>query len=116
MSDTHNQPKVLDQAIGELTARLALSVGATSRCFDGHFPGHPIVPGVMQVHWAMRFAREALGVEADFAGIEALKFQKAIPPDAALSLELKLVPEKMKLHFEYKLGKDRASSGRILLR
>ena len=46
--------------------------------FDGHFPGNPIVPGVVQIMIAARTA--ALGVEARVCGVRRCKFLRPVLP------------------------------------
>ncbi|MFG6446713.1 AMP-binding protein [Roseateles sp. BYS180W] len=56
--------------------------------FQGHFDGHPIVPGVAQLDWAQRFAHEFLALQGRFAGADAVKFQQVIRPGSAVTLHL----------------------------
>ncbi len=56
--------------------------------FEGHFPNDPILPAVVQVHWAIHYA-EKLGLEAKkFRGLPRLKFLQIIRPNDELLLEL----------------------------
>jgi 3-hydroxymyristoyl/3-hydroxydecanoyl-(acyl carrier protein) dehydratase len=47
-------------------------------CYDGHFPGHPIVPGVLLLELVTR----AIGRGAP-RGVATLKFQRALTPGAS---------------------------------
>jgi len=84
--------------------------------FDGHFPGNPILPGIVQVHWAEAYGREHLKVKGVFAHLEAVKFQQVIMPNLTVTLSLRLDAEKAKLHFNYESEKGAHSSGRICFR
>ena len=42
------------------------------RCFDGHFPGHPIVPGFVQLACALSGVRTVGAGDAPLAAIDAL--------------------------------------------
>ncbi len=84
--------------------------------FNGHFPGTPVLPGVVQLHWAMTIARDRLGVTGEFTGIEGLKFQKVIIPDQRVSLELRYQAERGSLSFRFSSPAGTHSSGRIRLR
>lgn len=84
--------------------------------FDGHFPTIPIVPGVVQVDWAVDLARVHLQVGGQFQGITATKFRRLVRPGMDLTLNLEHRPESAQLRFEYLLGDALASIGRVHLR
>lgn len=81
--------------------------------FDGHFPGRPILPGVVQTHWANHFAQQIFGNMGAFSHLEVIKFQHVITPGNQLQLQLKWNPEKLKLSFSYQSESQKFSSGRI---
>ncbi len=87
--------------------------------FTGHFPGHPLLPGVTQIDWAIFYGQEYLQANTVFQGMEVLKFQEPILPNTEVELELKWVSDKAKLYFNYRSYCDEAvsnhSSGRIVL-
>jgi 3-hydroxyacyl-[acyl-carrier-protein] dehydratase len=63
--------------------------------FAGHFPGHPIMPGVLIIEaLAQTGAVAALSLEenrgklAFFAGIDGVRFRKPVYPGAILRLEV----------------------------
>jgi 3-hydroxymyristoyl/3-hydroxydecanoyl-(acyl carrier protein) dehydratase len=68
---------------------LELHVPPALAHFPGHFPGLPILPGVVQVDWAVRFAREHLGIAGELDRLENVKFLALVRPDARLQLELR---------------------------
>ena len=97
-------------------AELELLVPADLEYFRGHFSGAPVVPGVVQIKWALDFAARYLGVNGAFAGMEALKFQQVMRPGARVTLLLHYAAPAHKLHFSYQYEQARYSSGRLLLR
>lgn len=69
--------------------------------FQGHFPGEPIMPGVLIVEAlaqtgavAILAKEENKGKNALFAGIDGLKFKKPVLPGDVLKLEVKIIKEK----------------------
>jgi 3-hydroxymyristoyl/3-hydroxydecanoyl-(acyl carrier protein) dehydratase len=82
--------------------------------FQGHFPGDPILPGVIQVDWAIRFAIEAFGPLGDFQGLSNLKFMSIIRPEEILELRLTLDRAAGKLGFRFDGPTDRKSSGVVI--
>jgi acyl-coenzyme A synthetase/AMP-(fatty) acid ligase len=81
--------------------------------FDGHFPSNPILPGIVQAHWAESFGRQFLSVNGSFTRLEAIKFQQVIPPECIVALVLSYEEVKNKLSFQYESTRGVHSSGRI---
>jgi acyl-coenzyme A synthetase/AMP-(fatty) acid ligase len=95
--------------------RIELIVPLDLAHFTGHFPTTPILPGVVQVDWAIHLAQRLLPVPPRFAGMEVLKFQQLVRPGDHITLTLRFDSERRKLHFAYRNGDSPCSSGRILL-
>jgi 3-hydroxymyristoyl/3-hydroxydecanoyl-(acyl carrier protein) dehydratase len=106
-------PTVLNHAAGpEECFTLAMDAGLPA--FQGHFPGHPVLPGVVQVDWAIRFGIQAYGDLGGFRGIDQLKFQEPIHPGEVLELRLGFEHGRGRLRFSYLAGGARKSSGVVL--
>ncbi|MGH8129171.1 MAG: 3-hydroxyacyl-ACP dehydratase FabZ family protein [Gammaproteobacteria bacterium] len=90
---------------------LHLDVPGNLAWFDGHFPSDPILPGVAQIAWAIAFARERFGLNADPTAIERVKFLHIARPDERLTLELKR--EKANILWQYNAGDTVLSHGRL---
>ncbi|WP_246771676.1 FabA/FabZ family ACP-dehydratase, partial [Pseudomonas syringae] len=110
------QPEVLEQQNIEGELHLQLSVPPDLAFFSGHFPKAPILPGVVQVDWAISLGQRLLDLPSGFAGMEVLKFQQLVRPGDRLTLTLRFDAARSKLHFAFR-NADNApcSSGRILL-
>ncbi|MCY1043149.1 AMP-binding protein [Corallococcus sp. bb12-1] len=94
---------------------LSVDVQEGSPFFDGHFPGTPILPGVVQVEWALLLGREHFALPPDFLRMETLKFQQVIPPGTQLTLELTWAAESGRLGFKLTSAAGAHASGRIVL-
>jgi len=81
--------------------------------FDGHFADNPILPGVVQVHWAQLYARQKWCIEGEFSHLEKVKYQKVLMPQMQFNLLLTMDEIKNKLHFSYVSAQGIHSSGYI---
>jgi len=96
--------------------RLQFSLSADMPCFAGHFDEFPVLAGVVQIHWAVHWARQYLNVHGQFRALQSVKFQQLIRPPAQLQLQLTWLPERHALRFRYKcLHMGLATQGLILL-
>lgn len=109
------QPEVLNQQDIEGELYVELSVPPDLACFSGHFPTVPVLPGVVQVDWAMALGQALLDLPPRFAGMEVLKFQQLVRPGDRIDLTLRFDAERSKLYFTFRNGGSPCSSGRILL-
>ena len=82
--------------------------------FAGHFPDMPILPGVTQVDWAVRFARQYLKLDGGFSSLENVKFLALIFPDTRLQLALKWDAQTRRLDFSYANSRRKFSTGRVV--
>ena len=69
--------------------------------FQGHFPGEPIMPGVLITEAlaqtgavAILSMEENKGKNALFGGIDKMKFKKMVIPGDVLKLEVKIIKKK----------------------
>ena len=69
--------------------------------FKGHFPGNPIMPGVLMIESlaqtgavAILSLEENKGRNALFGGVDNLKFKKQVVPGDRLKLEVKIIKRK----------------------
>lgn len=114
-ADRVKLPELLQQHQEGLEHVLQLFVPHDLAHFSGHFPKAPVLPGVVQVEWAMHLARQLLELPERFAGMEVLKFQQLVRPGDTLHLTLRFDAQRGKLHFAFRHGDAPCSSGRILL-
>ncbi len=108
-------PEVLQQIEDDGEWSLQLAVPPDLAFFSGHFPKAPVLPGVVQVDWALALGQRLMNLPEKFAGMEVLKFQQLVRPGDQVQLHLRFDPVRGKLYFAYRNETATCSSGRILL-
>ncbi|MFK8330650.1 AMP-binding protein [Pseudomonas sp. BJa5] len=108
-------PEVISREHKDAELQLQLAVSADLAYFSGHFPQTPVLPGVVQVDWAIELGQALLDRPRRFAGMEVLKFQHLVRPGDTLELTLRFDAERGKLYFTYRNAGVPCSSGRIVL-
>lgn len=102
----------LEREVG--TACVVLDVHADLIVFDGHFPATPVLPGVVQIDWAVDIGRRCFALPARFLRCEVLKFQHPVVPGTQLRLLVHWKPGSSTLSFRYSSDEIQHSSGRIV--
>lgn len=97
----HRPPFLLIDRILELDERHAIGIKQVTindPFFAGHFPGNPLMPGVLQIEALAQVGAVAVlhqpayrGKIAVFARIENVRFRKPVVPGDTLELEVQLV-------------------------
>ncbi|MGA9915387.1 MAG: AMP-binding protein [Paraburkholderia sp.] len=108
--------EVLAETRSADTLHYELRVPPTLVHFAGHFPGLPILPGVVQVHWAMRLAAEQLPAVRELVSVDRLKFMAPVSPGAVLNLTLAHDAARGRVQFTYRLSGRDCASGVIVYR
>jgi 3-hydroxymyristoyl/3-hydroxydecanoyl-(acyl carrier protein) dehydratase len=93
-------PEILSSTADGSSATYRIRVPPALEHFEGHFPGFPILPGIVQLDWA------------ESTGVDNFKCQALVFPDAELTLELRR--DGTGLHFRYYDAQRTYSSGKIL--
>lgn len=112
MTATTVMPIVVRRESGAEEA-FVLALEPTHLAFQGHFPENPILPGVIQVDWAVRLGTEAFGPLGAFSGMHNLKFMGLVRPGESLTLFLTFDATAGKLSFRYEGETERKSMGTI---
>jgi 3-hydroxyacyl-[acyl-carrier-protein] dehydratase len=99
----HRPPFLFIDSVPELEKgkriRAIRDVRASDDYFAGHFPGEPVMPGVLQIEAlaqalciliAESFPEASAGKRPAFAGIEDVRFRKAVRPGDVLELNVEL--------------------------
>ena len=98
----HRYPFLLVDRVTEFEANKRVlaykNVSCNEPFFQGHFPGHPIMPGVLIVEAMAQSACAMVFSQGDmknklafFMGIEEVKFRKPVIPGMMLELEVEML-------------------------
>lgn len=89
--------KIVEMTVGERAVGIK-NVTINEPFFQGHFPGNPIMPGVLMVEALAQVGAVAIlsmeeykGKLAVFAGIENLRFKRQVVPGDTLKLEVEII-------------------------
>ena len=108
-------PEILSETRTGPTLHLTLRVPPELAHFPGHFPAQPILPGVVEVDWAVRLAERHFKLPRQrFSQMKRLKFTAPILPGAQLEASLTWLEEKSSLDFVYTANGRVCASGQIV--
>ena len=99
----------IDRELAELTLKIDESI----TWLEGHFPGQPILPGVVQTHWAMEFGCKLFDPDGEFRHIDNLKFHNVVLPGIQLTLSLHFLADKDAIRFSYRNQDTVYSEGKL---
>ncbi len=115
-SDDRTGPNILRQSIDVNAARFSLQIPDNLFYFEDHFPGYPMLPGVVQIKWVTDLAGRLPLPDSfleNFSAMTKLKFMRRITPGNRLTLELVASPLDRSLNFRFFDDKGDYSSGQL---
>ena len=112
LADWCREPAVLAWAATAARLDATLAFPPDSECFDGHFPGFPILPGVAQLFFVRHFARQVFSDFPDDADYRKLKFQRIVRPGERIDLSVSRTDDGV-FSFVLSVGGERATGGEI---
>lgn len=92
---------------------LLLHVTPDLSCFRGHFPGQPVLPGIVQLHWATLVAAAHFGFKDPPQHIKRLKFSNVIIPPRIVELRLERI-DQLQVQFNFQGLGQQNSQGRLV--
>jgi 3-hydroxymyristoyl/3-hydroxydecanoyl-(acyl carrier protein) dehydratase len=108
-----NFPRVLSRQDDDAHLRLVLEIAPELGWFRGHFPGNPVLPGIVQVHWAVIASRFLFPVGSGLREIKRLKFKSVVTPPRIIELSL-CSPTENEVQFDYSSLGQQHSQGRLI--
>ena len=106
-------PRVLSVRDEDGDVSIELDITPDLDCFRGHFPGQPVLPGVIQLHWAVRVASVLFALNGVPQHIKRLKFSNPILPPRRIELTLQRHGER-EVQFRIQSAEQQNSQGRIV--
>ncbi len=102
------------------------NVTGTEDFFGGHFPGEPVMPGVLLMEslaqsagvWLLKEAGDPREIEIQVVGIDAAKFRRPVQPGDQLRLEVRLLQRRrglVRFRGEVRVGEQKVAEARLLL-
>ena len=108
-------PEILTESCEGHTANLQLRVPPELAHFPGHFPSNPLLPGVVQIDWAVRLAERHFSLPRQrFSQLKGLKFTSPVLPGTELNAQLTWLEEKSRLEFTFSAGSRACAAGQII--
>lgn len=106
------EPQVVSRRREAETVHMRLRIPRELSFLSGHFPGMPIVPGVVLLKWAIDYGRAEFALPAAFKRLSGVKFMRIMPLDTDVSLTLRRAGDE--LAFEYDDAGRSCVQGRAL--
>jgi 3-hydroxyacyl-[acyl-carrier-protein] dehydratase len=91
--------RIVDLDLAARTIRTEARVPLTSTIFEGHFPGHPLMPGVLLIEAMAQTAGWLVIATTEFrrmiflAAVKEAKFRSFVTPGFVLAVQAELVHE-----------------------
>lgn len=113
MSEQQGFPRVLSVIEDGSVNRVVVDVSADLCWFRGHFPERPVLPGIVQLHWAVLVCRHLYGFHTSPHEVKRLKFKNVVIPPRTLELVVSHDRE-LEVVFSFSSLGEVNSEGRIL--
>jgi 3-hydroxyacyl-[acyl-carrier-protein] dehydratase len=102
--------------MNEITAHSVVALDHPS--LAGHFPGRPIVPGVVLLDLVLAAIRSASPQPLKLEAIVSTKFLQAVAPESRVDMQIKLAPDdggRLKARFVCSHAEATVAEGSLLL-
>lgn len=94
------------------TGRTQLQIGHDPLLFEGHFPGHPVLPGAKLLDLCIAQLRQRGVIGSGAIEVSSAKFLAMVPPGATLELNWSIGAEGQ-CRFECERAGERVATGSL---
>ena len=81
-------PLIHSESISGSEALIEIEIKSDLAYLKGHFDAYPLVPGVVQLHWAMHFGKKHFDIQGNVTQGSQIKFSNVMTPGERLTLSL----------------------------
>jgi len=103
--------EVEELAFHQRVATARVLIPPESRWVQGHFPGHPILPGVAQARIAHDLLERSLGTGVHLTSIPRMKFTSPVRPGTRLEVRLEFDAAGDRVKWSFTDGRVAVSTG-----
>lgn len=104
--------QLIDAPTAEEPDTVRFSIRNDSRCFDGHFDGEPVFPGVAQIALALSACAIRDPIEPRvLVGVSDLRFKQILRPGDQVEVVLAAARAPFSIRFEIRRGADLVTVG-----
>ena len=100
---------------GGTDVSLTVKVPASSGCFDGHFEGAPILPGIAHLALVLDACETRFGTPCELTGIGDVRWRRPIRPGDQLAITVTGELSDPAVRFSIRCGPEIASSGTVMI-
>ena len=109
-----DRPEITDEIVFDDRIERHARVPVDLACFEGHFPDLPVVPGYLQLDWALDAAAALLGASPRVTGVESLKLISPLRPGEAFRILVRC-PSRTRVAIEITSDAGVHAKGRVTL-
>lgn len=98
-----------------MTIEKSLTIDSSHPSLAGHFPGNPIVPGVVLLGEVLELIGESLGQSFMLSQVPSVKFHSPLHPNEPLQLKFDILPDHV-ITFSCQVDSRLIASGQFIFR
>lgn len=106
-------PQISEVTLDANTVAMTIVIPRDLDYFRGHFPSLAVLPGVVQLDWALQYAKLYLDLAPAWARTLRIKFRRLIRPGDRLILTVTYRSARDEIEFTFAGDDGLRSSGRI---
>ena len=97
-----------------MTIEKSLTIDSSHPSLAGHFPGNPVVPGVVILEEVLELIGKSLGQSFMLSKVPSVKFHSPLRPNEPLQLKFDILPGHV-VTFSCQVGSRMIASGQFII-